>query len=100
MKNIVLFCAGGMSSSLLVNRMREAATSIGYECRISAHSITSVKTLSQEADVVLIGPQVGYLIASVKNVVSCPSEIIISLNYGRMDGMKVLEQARALMGEI
>jgi PTS system cellobiose-specific IIB component len=55
-----------MSSSLLVNRMREAAASIGYECRISAHSIGAVKSLSQEADVVLIGRQVGYLIASVR----------------------------------
>lgn len=32
MRNIVLFCAAGMSTSLLVNKMKEAAAKENYEC--------------------------------------------------------------------
>ena len=32
MKNIVLICAAGMSTSLLVKRMEKAAAETGYEC--------------------------------------------------------------------
>ena len=37
MKKIVLFCAGGMSTSLLVNKMREAAAKQGKEYDINAY---------------------------------------------------------------
>jgi len=37
--NILLVCAAGMSTSLLVNRMNEAAAAKGIELHIEAHSV-------------------------------------------------------------
>ena len=34
MRNIVLLCNMGMSTSLMVNRMKAAAREEGYECEI------------------------------------------------------------------
>ena len=37
MKNIVLLCSAGMSTSMLVTRMKKAADEIAYECDINAY---------------------------------------------------------------
>ncbi len=43
MRNIVLFCAAGMSTSLLVNKMKEAAAKENYECQINAYALASAE---------------------------------------------------------
>ena len=40
MTKIVLLCAAGMSTSALVRKMKDAAKAEGYECDISAHSVS------------------------------------------------------------
>ena len=40
--NILLVCAAGMSTSLLVNRMNEAAAAKGIELHIEAHPVGSI----------------------------------------------------------
>ena len=59
-KRIVLFCAGGMSTSLLVTKMREAATLAGKDYSIDAYGLTEVDTYGPDADCILLGPQVRY----------------------------------------
>ncbi len=39
MKKIRLFCAGGLTTTLLVNKMKAAATAIDFEVDISAHPV-------------------------------------------------------------
>lgn len=41
MLKIVLFCNAGMSTSLLVERMKAVATEDGFECEICAHGMSS-----------------------------------------------------------
>ena len=55
MKKIVLFCGAGMSSSLLVLKMRDAAKAVGYDCYIEAFAATNPQ-YAQDADAVLVGP--------------------------------------------
>ena len=43
MTKIVLLCAAGMSTSALVRKMKDAAKAEGYECDISAHSVSEAK---------------------------------------------------------
>ena len=98
MKNIVLLCAQGMSTGVMVNRMREAAKQSGYECTISAHSISEAKEAGKTADVILLGPQVRYEKDAVAG--ECPGVPVAAIDmaaYGRLDGAKALEQAKSLM---
>lgn len=98
MKNIVLICAQGMSTGMLMNKMRDYAERIGYECNIKAFAVNQAKKIAEEADCILIGPQIRYELESVKK--QCPGipvEVIDMVSYGRLDGEKVLKSAINLM---
>lgn len=98
MKNIVLLCAQGMSTGMLMNKMRDSAKKIGYECTIHAYAVTQAKKVAESADCILIGPQVRYELDSVKE--QCPNlpvEVIDMVAYGRLDGAKVLAMAKNMM---
>lgn len=60
--NILLVCAAGMSTSLLVTKMEKSAQEQGKEYKIWAVSGDSVKQHIDKADVLLLGPQVRYLL--------------------------------------
>ena len=60
MKNIVLCCAAGMSTSMLVQRMQAAAQQKGVEVSIKAVPVAEFKDNLAAADIILLGPQVKY----------------------------------------
>lgn len=90
MKNIVLVCAAGMSTSLLVTKMRKAAEERGETCEIEAYSIAEVSNLIDDADVVLLGPQVRYQKKTVDELAAgkIPVDVIDMAAYGTMNGEK------------
>lgn len=100
MKKIVLICVAGMSTSLLVSRMRDAAKADHYECEINAYPIANAPTVIPEADIVLLGPQVKYMSNKLKK--EYPDKIVEAIDmriYGMVDGKGALAQARQIMGE-
>ncbi|EIA20180.1 PTS sugar transporter subunit IIB [Listeria fleischmannii] len=101
MKNIVLICAAGMSTSLLVTKMEKAAEAKGDDAKIAAYSIAEVNDVVKDADVVLLGPQVRYQEKTVKDAVAgrIPVDVIDMLAYGKMDGETVYAQALKLIEE-
>ena len=97
---ILLVCSAGMSTSLLVNRMKEAAAAKGVEARIEAHPVGQVGTHGPEADVILLGPQVRFELNNTKKKFpGKPVEVINMQDYGMMRGDKVLENALKLLGK-
>ena len=64
----LLVCAAGMSTSLLVNRMKEAAETKEIEFQIEAHPVGQIEKYGEAADVILLGQQVRY---ELKNVKKC-----------------------------
>ena len=64
----LLVCAAGMSTSLLVNRMKEVAETKEIEFQIEAHPVGQIEKYGEAADVILLGPQVRY---ELKNVKKC-----------------------------
>lgn len=67
MKKIVLLCASGMSTSMLVKKMQEAAKVENFACEIAAYSAAEAVEKASDADVVLLGPQVFLKIKSLPN---------------------------------
>lgn len=55
---IRLFCAAGMSTSLLVTKMREAAKAMGIDADIEAAGETRMNEETEGCDVALLGPQI------------------------------------------
>lgn len=95
MKNILLVCSAGMSTSLLVNKMKDAAKEKGVEINIRAMSISECSSVIDEVDIVLLGPQVRYQKPQVDAMVKgrVPVDIIDMRLYGTMNGKAVLEEA-------
>lgn len=100
MINIVLLCAQGMSTGMLMNKMREQARKEDFECTIEAYSVSQASQIADKADCILLGPQVRYELDSVKK--ECPNvpiEVIDMISYGRLDGAKVLSMAKQLINK-
>jgi PTS system cellobiose-specific IIB component len=101
-KTIMLACAAGMSTSLLVSSMQKAAESAGKDYKIFATSTSDVDAKLKETnpDVVLLGPQVAYMKGEVKaktDAAGVPMDVINMMDYGMMKGDNVLAAAEALM---
>ena len=100
MKKIILLCSTGMSTSLLVNRMREAAKEDGYDCEIHAYGIAVAAGVIPDSDCVLIGPQIRFNVPKLKEKYpSVPIEAIDMRIYRTMDGRAALEEAKKLMDQ-
>ena len=96
----LLVCAAGMSTSLLVNRMEEAAETKEIEFQIEAHPVGQIEKYGEAADDILLGPQVRYELKNVKKMfLDKPVEIINMQDYGTMNGAKVLDTALKLGGK-
>lgn len=101
MKKILLVCSAGMSTSLLVTKMNLAAEKQGVEAEINAVAEIEINKYSDSVDVVLLGPQVRFLLSKVKAALEpkgIPVEVINSIDYGTMNGENVLKRAIELIG--
>lgn len=98
MKKILLVCSAGMSTSILVKKMKEEAAARNLEIEIDAVPEAEVKNQSGFS-IIMLGPQVRFLKSKFDHLESqgIPVVIIDSLKYGRMDGKSVLEDALALI---
>jgi PTS system cellobiose-specific IIB component len=99
MITIRLFCAAGMSTSLLVNKMKESAKVKGIEVDIEAFPEGQMDKHLDNVDVALLGPQVGYTLGKAKKVCEpkgIPIDVIPMVDYGMMNGQKVLDFALKL----
>lgn len=101
MKNILLVCNAGMSTSMLVQKMQTAAKEQGLEVGIEAKSVTEAAKVIDNVDVLLLGPQVGYQKGEMETLAAgrIPVEVIDMRDYGTMNGKKVLAYALELIGE-
>lgn len=96
MKKILLCCAAGMSTSLLVTKMQNEAKTAGLETKIWAIPVEELSNNLDGVDVVLLGPQIKYKLNEVKTAcdkVNIPVDVINMMDYGTMNGKKVLDFA-------
>ncbi|EAC2856884.1 PTS sugar transporter subunit IIB [Listeria monocytogenes] len=100
MKKILLVCAAGMSTSLLVTKMKANATSIGEEIEIEALPVSEASNVVDKMDIVMLGPQVRYQKPQVDELVQgrIPVVVIDMKDYGMLNGKAVLEKAFAEIG--
>lgn len=101
-KTIMLCCAAGMSTSILVKKMQDAAAKQGLDYEIFAcpASEADVKLKEKQINCVLLGPQVRYMLDDFQKKLAdtdIPVEVIDMVAYGMMDGQKVLDQAATTM---
>nr|WP_263325114.1 PTS sugar transporter subunit IIB [Neobacillus sp. Marseille-Q6967] len=97
--NILLCCCVGMSTSLLVSKMKKSAIEQGIECKIWAVPADTVIKQIDQADVILLGPQVRFMLKDMRKLClakGVPIEVIDTVQYGTFNGQEVLKLAKQL----
>lgn len=101
MIKIRLFCAAGMSTGILVERMIKSARERGLEADIAAAPVAAMEEETKGIDVAFLGPQVRYKLDEAKKICGekkIPVEVIPMADYGTMNGKNVLDFALRLSG--
>ncbi|MGT2772176.1 PTS sugar transporter subunit IIB [Streptococcus marimammalium] len=103
MKNIMLVCNAGMSTSMLVTKMSFAAKEKGIDATIWAVPVSEVdnEVSGKEIDAILVGPQVKFMLNEYKEKFEPTIKVadINMVDYGTMNGENVLNFALEMMGE-
>ena len=126
MKQILLVCSAGMSTSLLVTKMEKAAAAmgdeveifalpisegekrvgdVGYDAKIFALPFSDAPRVLEDVDVILLGPQVRFQKSAIEKLAAgrkkgpIPVEVIDMRDYGTMNGKAVFEMAKKLIGD-
>ena len=99
MKKLLLVCEAGMSTNMLVNKMKECVRLKNIEVDIEALPISECKDIINDVDAVLLSPQVRFQMPQVNALVNgrVPVKAIDVILYGTMDGKVILEQALNLL---
>ena len=96
MKKILLACNAGLSTSMLVQKMKDSAEERKIDVEILAVSVNSINDYLGY-DVLLLGPQVRFLKDNIAEKVNMPVIVIDTMDYGMLNGTKVLDNALAEM---
>ena len=100
MQRILLVCSAGMSTSFLVTKMEKEAQKRGLDTKIWAVSTDAALRNMEEADVVLLGPQIRFMANDMKKKAEkfgLNVEVIPSVDYGMCNGASVLDLALKLI---
>jgi PTS system cellobiose-specific IIB component len=89
MINVLIVCQGGMSSSFLVNKIKEAFIKRGEGIQIIAKASMEIVDYIENVDIVLVAPNVLYEMEDIREI--CEEHNIVPVIlpmelYGRMDG--------------
>src|SRR5699024_8848819 len=99
---IILVCSAGMSTSMLVNKMKESATERDISVEIDALAESQLKSHLDHWGVVCIRLQIRFLEKKVRTSLErkgIKGDVIDQMAYGLMQGDKVLDQAINLKKE-
>lgn len=99
---ILLVCAAGMSTSLVVTKMKAALAPNEQDWVIKAEPVEKLQTIIDEYDVVLLGPQIGYKKAELSKLAEKkgkPLDIINTMDYGLCKGDNILKHAKSLLNK-
>ena len=92
MKRIYIFCAQGVSTSILVNCMKRYISQEGYNYEVYAYPILKINELGKYADYIFIAPQ-------IKLLPEKPIEVIDPFVYGQMNGQELVVQIVEKLGK-
>mgnify|MGYP001030709795 CR=1 FL=1 len=96
---ILLVCAAGMSTSLVVSKMKKALGPDEQDWVIEAKPAERFKDEFQKYDVILLGPQIRFKKDEFQKMASkydIPVETINTVDYGLANGEKILSFAKEL----
>lgn len=102
MINVILCCAAGLSTSMMVSEIKDAAKKENVDIHIEAIPESNLKYCNPLPEIILLGPQLSYRLDDLKNQYVSQGikvDVISMMDYGMLDGNAVLKKIRKLKGE-
>lgn len=96
---VLLVCAGGMSTSILMKKLEKYAADQGIEFEIAAKGLAEYRDVCDHYDCILMGPQVGYRKDEVVKDSGKPVAVIAPADYGIGNCPNIFKQIHQLLGE-
>lgn len=96
---ILLICAGGMSTGLLMRKMEAYWADQGQELTINAVGLSEYEDVYKNFDIIMVGPQVGYRLDEIKTNTGIPCDTIPSLDYATANCPNVMKLAQKLYAQ-
>ncbi len=98
MIKISLICQNGASTGLVVRKMREYAEKAQLDVDISAYADSQLSNIIEDKDIILLGPQVAFKKRNFEEAFPDQAQkinLINTMDFGMMDGEKILKDAIA-----
>lgn len=100
--NLLLICAAGITTGLLVRNMEKSIEEQDLPIHVfSAPSIVAQQIIKDDAvDAIMVGPHISHELMRLKDLLNhenIPYQMIDKDSYRLLDGEKVVEQAMSLM---
>lgn len=96
---ILLVCAGGMSTGLLMKKMEVYWAEQGQELSITAVGMGEYEEVAKDYDIVMVGPQISYRLAEIKETTGLPCDTISSYDYAVANCPNIMKLAEKLYEE-
>lgn len=97
---ILLICANGLSTSILMNKMQKWGKKKNIELEVRAVPMSEYLNVYKNFDCILIGPQISYQYNEIKaNAIDVPVEKISPMDYGMSNVENIMKQVKACLGK-
>ena len=94
---IMLICAGGMSTSILMKKMEKWGQDNNVDLEVEAYGLSSYEDNFSGYDCALLGPQISYKFDEIKGKINIPMEQIASYDYAIGNVENIMKQVDTLL---
>jgi cellobiose PTS system EIIB component len=94
--NILLICAGGVSTSVLMKKMEKYAVEQGVNVNVIAKGVCEFKDFLADIDLILLGPQISYKREEIELEFKKPILVILPIDYATGNVKNIFKQMNAV----
>lgn len=95
MRKVMLVCNAGMSTGIMAKKIVEASKGT---MEVFACGEGEFENHLDGVDMILVGPQIRFLVPNIQQKVSCPVQAIPPQYYGAMNGAAVYQEIQKVLG--
>lgn len=97
MKKVLVCCNTGVTTSLLVAKIKAVAETRGLEIEIEASPISTAADHISDADAVLLGPQVGFAKEAFEEAGAKNVRVITTEDYATQNAESILDSIDSIL---
>jgi cellobiose PTS system EIIB component len=94
--NIILVCAGGVSTSILMKKMEIYAKEQGVKVNVTAKGICEYQDDIENSDLMLLGPQISYKREEIELLYKKPILVILPIDYATGNVKNIFKQINSV----